>query len=143
LERYGRLISLIKKHSGLPVLITGGPGEERMGNALLRLLETGAASSLVGRLPLAQSLCLFKRAALMVTSDSGPMHAAAALGTKLVALFGPTLPERTGPRGSNSIIIQPMKSASHHSYRHDPDRIHMKAIEVEPVFEAVMNMLDL
>jgi len=34
---------------------------------------------------------------LMVTNDTGPMHAAAALGKPLVALFGPTEPRRTGP----------------------------------------------
>jgi len=41
---------------------------------------------------------------LMITVDSGPMHIAAAVGTPVVALFGPTDPRRTGPLGPARIL---------------------------------------
>ncbi len=43
---------------------------------------------------------------LMVTNDTGPMHAAAALGKPLVALFGPTEPRRTGPYGQLESVLR-------------------------------------
>jgi heptosyltransferase I len=43
---------------------------------------------------------------LLVTNDTGPMHAAAALGKPLVALFGPTEPRRTGPYGQLQNVLR-------------------------------------
>ena len=43
---------------------------------------------------------------LLVTNDTGPMHAAAALGKPLVALFGPTEPRRTGPYGQLENVLR-------------------------------------
>ena len=41
----------------------------------------------------------------MVTNDSGPMHVAAAVGTPVVAIFGPTNPRRTGPYGPGHQVL--------------------------------------
>jgi ADP-heptose:LPS heptosyltransferase len=48
------------------------------------------------------------RADLVITVDSGPMHIAAALGTRVLALFGPTDPERTGPLGGGRVLRRPL-----------------------------------
>ena len=45
---------------------------------------------------------------LMITVDSGPMHIAAAMGTPVVALFGPTDPARTGPLGPGAVLRKPL-----------------------------------
>jgi lipopolysaccharide heptosyltransferase I len=50
-----------------------------------------------GRTSLVELAALLHRSALLLTNDSGPMHLAAALGTPVVAVFGPTNPGRTGP----------------------------------------------
>ena len=42
---------------------------------------------------------------LLISNDSGPMHMAAALGTPVLALFGPTDPNRTGPYGSAHRVL--------------------------------------
>jgi ADP-heptose:LPS heptosyltransferase len=42
----------------------------------------------------------------MISNDTGPMHAAAAMGKPLVALFGPTNPNRTGPFGQLQNVAQ-------------------------------------
>ena len=44
-------------------------------------------------------------AKLMVAGDTGPLHVAGAVGTPLVALFGPTRPERNGPWGPDDVTI--------------------------------------
>ena len=43
---------------------------------------------------------------LMITNDTGPMHAAAALGKPVIALFGPTDPRRTGPYGQLENVLR-------------------------------------
>ncbi len=43
---------------------------------------------------------------VLLTNDSGLMHLAAAVGAPLVALFGPTDPRQTGPRGQRQKILQ-------------------------------------
>ncbi len=43
---------------------------------------------------------------LVITNDTGPMHVAAALGKPLLALFGPTNPDRTGPHGQLDAVLQ-------------------------------------
>jgi ADP-heptose:LPS heptosyltransferase len=98
-------------------------------------------SSLAGRLALGEALCLIRRARLMVSCDSGPMHAAAALGTPVVALFGPTLPEYTGPWGARHRVVQASRPRDHHAFRSDRGRRHMEALGVQAVAAAVQEAL--
>jgi heptosyltransferase-1 len=137
LARYAQLIVALRAQHPIPVVLAGGSDERRGAELLLGMLPAGAATSLVGALSLGQALCLYRRALLMVTGDSGPMHAAAALGTPVVALFGPTLPERTGPWGEGHVVIQERRPASHHAYRRDRAGIHIRAIAVDTVAAAV------
>lgn len=124
------------------LILTGGSGDRKRAESLLRLLPPATIHSLVGRLPLAQALCLFRRARLMVSCDSGPMHAAAAFGVPVVALFGPTHPEHTGPWGPNHCVIQARRPPEHHAYRRDTEACYMRALNSDAVFDAVAAKLD-
>jgi ADP-heptose:LPS heptosyltransferase len=137
LERYVQVASQMRRHFQLPIVIAGGPGEQQHAEELMRLLPSGTATPLVGELSLGQALCLYRRALLMVTGDSGPMHAAAALGTRVVALFGPTLPERNGPWGEGHTVIQKSRPPFHHAYRSVANRMYLDAIDVETVYAAI------
>ena len=103
--------------------------------------SAACAISLAGRLTLAEALCLFRRARLMISCDSGPMHAAAALGTPVVALFGPTLPERTGPWGSEHVVLQAERPPEHHAYRSDDARRYISALTVDAMMAGVQRAL--
>lgn len=59
-----------------------------------------------GRLSLTESVALLQRANAYAGLDTGPMHMAALCGTPVVALFGPTHPERVGPYGKGHTVIQ-------------------------------------
>jgi ADP-heptose:LPS heptosyltransferase len=98
-------------------------------------------SSLAGCVSLGEALCLFRRARLMISCDSGPLHAAAALGTPVVALFGPTLPEHTGPWGPGHRVVQASRPTHHHAYRRDHGRQYMGALGVQAVADAVQGAL--
>jgi heptosyltransferase I len=88
-----------------PVGIIGGPTDRRIAERMLSLMQKPAAN-LAGTVPVGLLPALLQSAALLVTNDSGPMHVAAALGTPVVALFGPTSPIRTGPYGAGHVVLE-------------------------------------
>jgi lipopolysaccharide heptosyltransferase II len=61
--------------------------------------------NLAGKTSLGELLCVMKRAGLLVTNDSGPLHLAAALGVPTVSLFGPETPALYGPRGGDALVF--------------------------------------
>jgi lipopolysaccharide heptosyltransferase I len=88
---------------GAGVLVIGGRGDAAAADAICRGLGPRAVST-AGRLGLKPLAALLARAELMICVDSGPMHMAAAMGTPVVALFGPTDPRRTGPLGPGVVL---------------------------------------
>jgi heptosyltransferase-2 len=59
-----------------------------------------------GELTLRQSAALLAKARVLVTNDSAPLHLATAVGTRIVALFGPTVPAQGfGPRGPLDVAL--------------------------------------
>ena len=88
---------------GLVVLI-GGPGDRVEVAAVKGQMKTPAidltGATTVGLLP-----ALLSKASLLITNDSGPMHIAAAVGTPVVALFGPTSALLTGPYGAGHSVL--------------------------------------
>ncbi len=102
--KFAALCDLIVTDLDLPVVFTG---ESREGTiARIRSLMQAPSISVAGGTSLRELAVLYKKASLLLTTDSGPMHLAAAVGTPVVALFGPTSPERTGPYGSGHTIIR-------------------------------------
>ncbi|MEO7135342.1 MAG: glycosyltransferase family 9 protein [Vicinamibacterales bacterium] len=90
------------------IIVTSGPSEETAAEAVVenaRRLAGDAADGIVrsGEFDLAELRALVDRAALYVGGDSGPLHVAATTRTPVVALFGPTLPERSLPWRDPSI----------------------------------------
>ena len=84
------------------IIVTSGPSESAAAEAVAgraRQLAANAASRIVrtGEFDLAELRALVDRAALYIGGDSGPLHIAATTRTPIVALFGPTLPDRSMP----------------------------------------------
>lgn len=75
---------------GLHVVVVGGPADVATGTELVAALGRHGANA-AGRLDLQASGALLRRARVVVTGDSGPMHMATAVHTPVVALFGPTV----------------------------------------------------
>ena len=120
---------------GLPVVFTG---ESPAGPiARIRALMQAPSASAAGRTSLRDLAALYRRASVLLTTDSGPMHLAAAVGTPVVALFGPTSPERTGPYGNGHVVIRRGMDCSP-CFRKACETLQcMKSITVDEVFEAV------
>ena len=90
---------------GTKIIFTGSPADApaldviaaRMKSPMIRTHGAGGLQALAA---------LHERAQVVVSTDTGPMHIAAAVGTPVVAIFGPTSPQRTGPYGERHIVLQ-------------------------------------
>lgn len=104
-DRFGRLADALAAH-GLACAIVIGPGEEPIAEQVLRASTSARKLPVLGLdLDPVEVAALAARVRVVVANDSGPMHLAAAVGTPVVALFGPTDPGRTGPTGAPSEIL--------------------------------------
>ncbi len=74
------------------IVVVGGPGDGELARAVVAACPAGRAVDATGRLSLLASAALVGRAALLVTNDSAPQHLASAMGTRTLAIFGPTVP---------------------------------------------------
>ncbi len=101
--RFGEIASLLsERHRLLPVVLWG-PGEQALAAGVVEAsngIAMVAAPTGIGDL-----LALARGARLMVSGDTGPLHLAAAVGTPVVALFGPTDPARNGPWDASDISL--------------------------------------
>lgn len=102
-ERFGALAATLFEHSGLRSLVTWGPSEKDLATSVANA-SLGAAS-LAPPTTVSDLAVLMREAALVVSGDTGPLHIAAAMGTPLVGLYGPTWPERNGPWDPRDIVI--------------------------------------
>jgi 3-deoxy-D-manno-octulosonic-acid transferase/heptosyltransferase-1 len=99
------------------------------------------AVNLGGETTLLDLACLYRRARLVVTTDTGPMHLAAAVGAPVVALFGPTDPARTGPYGEGHTVVRRKLPCSPCFKKKCKTNNCMKEISVEKVFETIREKL--
>jgi lipopolysaccharide heptosyltransferase I len=83
----------------MPVVMTGTRSDSHIAEEIMSLASATKIMNLCGRTDLKELVALTGRASVVLTNDSGPMHIAAALNRPIVAIFGPTDPEKTGPYG--------------------------------------------
>ena len=142
-ERFSTLLKDLSGAIKAKVVLTGAESDKD----LVRGIVSGAAPAavaLTGALTLKQLAGVMQRARLVVSADSGPLHIADGVGTPTVALFGPTRPEVTGPRGKGEkrLIQKDVGCNKAPCYYLDcPDNICMKSITAEEVMAAVIQKL--
>jgi heptosyltransferase-2/heptosyltransferase-3 len=92
-------------HPDHAILLLGVRSEHRLNAKILRLAARSGVHNVAGDLPIPILLPLLQRAAGLVTVDTGPAHAAAALGCPTVALFGAADPRLYRPGGVETPAI--------------------------------------
>ncbi|MFC1704649.1 lipopolysaccharide heptosyltransferase II [Candidatus Omnitrophota bacterium] len=95
--------ALIKNHKA-KVIIAGAPKDVSLAEEIEQQMQEKPLI-LAGKTTLTQLAAIMQRASLVISADSGPMHIACAVGTNVIALYGPTLPSVTGPYGKNQTVI--------------------------------------
>ncbi|MBN2432137.1 MAG: glycosyltransferase family 9 protein [Acidobacteria bacterium] len=129
---FGELSRRMEHELNLTPVITYGPGEE----PLLEEIRTICPEVVPAPLGLMEFMAICRQARCFVGGDTGPMHLASAVGTPVVAMFGPSLPSRNGPFAADDIVMwRDLPCAG--SYRRHCDDWRCMDFTVAEVFAAV------
>jgi lipopolysaccharide heptosyltransferase II len=105
-ENFAELVRLAApKHPQTRFAILGDKGDQLLGSIISEAAPERCLN-LCGATSLPEMVEWVRRCDLMITNDTGPMHAAAAMNKRLIALFGPTEPRRTGPYGQLHNVLR-------------------------------------
>jgi lipopolysaccharide heptosyltransferase I len=134
---YAELLGLIERHHREPgwrILLTGSPEEEALIQEIVE--RSGSQRAMYFASTLAQFIALARRAQLFVGGDTGPLHLAAAIGTPIVAIYGPTDRARNGPFSATDITLSNDGAIDHTRRAHKP--AFLPGIAVESVLRAIL-----
>ena len=138
-EKFIKLVRQLAQHDQRKMVISGAKKDEALAADIAEGLGE-KVSVVAGETTLKQLMALMARADIVISADSGPLHLANSVGTKTIALFGPTRPEITGPRGSAKVgLLQHDVGCNRQAcyYLECPDNVCMQAITVNEVEKAV------
>lgn len=140
-ERYAELLRRIHRELGVCGIVLGGPADVETSHTIVAQSGVPALTT-AGKTGYLQLAAVLDSCDVLVSSDTGPQHLAAALGKPVVALFGPSVPERTGPYGEGHTIIH-HQLPCYPCYSHPTcrDSACMRAITVDEVLQAVAGKL--
>lgn len=111
-EHYAALAKKIVA-DGMYIVLAGGPDDAPKGATIKEQSGSEHVLDLTGQTSLRELAALIRDCKAYISADTGPLHFAAALKKPLVAMYGPTLADRTGPYGSDkaSVLLSPAKCA--------------------------------
>ena len=140
-DRYAETAATLVARTGGSILALGTPSEQ----IVCQQVAAAAAPNglnLAGSTTLEELSAVLALSTVVLCNDSGGMHLAAALGTPLVALFGITNPEQTGPLGKSIRILQRSDHRTRDIPRHSPEaQKALCAISVDEATQAVLSLL--
>jgi len=141
LSNFISLIDILIKDTGARIILVGSADEVGMANTIEAQVKKEIIN-ITGTHSLTQLAAVIKKADLMVSNDSGPMHIAAAVGTPVVALFsGVDIPHVWYPFGDIHRVIRKEVNCSP-CFRNECDEHRcMVEISVEEVLQAVRELL--
>lgn len=138
LYRFSKTADLLVKKFGAKVVIIWGPGEESMAEEVAQLMTE---KSFPVSTDIPELAALLLRCSFLISSDTGPLHLAAALKTPTVALFGPTDPERNGPYGEIHKTIVHSRPCRNCYKRECKENSCMEDLSVEEVLTACEDLM--
>lgn len=102
---WASLIDRLQQTGEVEVIFTGAPDDLPLIAAITARMQEQAIN-LAGKTSLAQLAALLQRADIVITGDSGPMHIACAVGSRVIAIHGPTDPALSGPVSPLATILR-------------------------------------
>lgn len=131
-------VLLKKKYN---VVFTGSKSDRAVIEDILAKMRMRAVN-LAGETSLKILAALYQKAAVVISTDTGPMHIAAAVNTPVVALFGPTAPWRTGPYGEQNKVLRVELPCNPCLKKQCDTTECMKRLSVEQVLDASLQILE-
>lgn len=148
--RFAEVAARLARSHAARIVLTGSAADRALVDRLKAALPAEVPfRDLAGDHDLVTLAAVIERSNVFVTSDTGPMHLAAAVGTPIVALFGPSDPRRWGPLAADSRIIRiDLPCSPCNRIRRPPDRCvgHvpdcLAGIDAARVYDAVVATLE-
>ncbi len=134
-EKAGAIGLAVRAATGFRILVTGDASEASQAEAVAASIGE-SARSVAGTTTLLELASILQGARIVITTDTGPMHIAAAVGAPLAAVYGPGDPARSGPRGNKDQVVILQGKAQ----PHDPRRWH-EDVTAEQVGEVALQLL--
>jgi len=135
-RKFGELADTVIDRNGASVVFTGSRADRGATQDIMDGMKFKAVN-LAGETDLKTLAALYEKADILISTDTGPMHLAAAVNTPVVALFGPTAPWRTGPFGPDHQIIRAELDCSPCFKRQCSTLDCMEQIRVQDVLKGV------
>lgn len=143
-HKFSALINRLQRELDVGVIVVGGPGEQYLYDAMVKGMEEPPCN-LIGKTSLLTLGAILKRCVTLVSGDTGPLHLATAVGTRVVALFGAINPDRTGPIGAGHIVVRhpevPCVPCMAKKCLNPVYLECMEKIEVDEVFDIISRMV--
>jgi heptosyltransferase I len=133
---YADLASTLAQKYKYPIVLIGGPQDDERA----RIIQDRAnvpIVNLIGKTTLKQLAYVLQKSRLFIAGDTGPMHLAAAMGTTVIALFGPSDADRNGPFGDKHVVIRENLTCSPCFKRRCDDLQCMEQITVADVLDQI------
>jgi heptosyltransferase-1 len=140
LKKFAELADLLIATYRADIYFTGGPSDTDAIGEIRRRMQHHAAN-LAGQTSLVELAALYRRMEMLISTDTGPMHIAAAVTRPVVALFGPTAEWRTGPYGDGHRIVSVSQDCRPCFKRDCAHCRCMQSITVEDVMQKVAELL--
>lgn len=141
-ENFARLCDKLAEIYKAKILLVGDSSDIEICEKAIDLMKRHAVS-IAGKTNLRELAWCIKRARLLITNDSAPLHIAGSVGTPSVAIFGPTDYRKYGPRvGLGFPIYRKMHCSPCEKAQCRYNLECMKAIGADEVFEIAKDILD-
>jgi len=139
---FAALAKKLRSNHRAQIIVPVGPADTEVSEDYFKIMPPGGITPL-RKLPLDELAALLKQCSLYVGNDSGITHLAAAVGTPVVALFGPTDPKVWGPRGKNVSILYGKTLCSPCSRQRMHECIEQRCLEALSLEEVYGKVRDL
>ena len=141
-ERYADVAASVVSNWNATVIVCGSEGDQDLANIITNNGNRKNIYNLTGKIPLMTQAALIKMADVAIANDSGLMHVAYSVGTSVIAIFGPTRPEATGPIGDHHVVLHKPPDCAPCKLKPCPiENDCMKRISTREVLSAISNIL--
>jgi ADP-heptose:LPS heptosyltransferase len=147
--RFAEVAARLAESHDTTIVLTGGPADRTMVDQVKAVLPPARVLDVAGSLDLLELAALLEQLDVLVTGDTGPMHLAAAVGTPVVAIFGPSDPVRYAPAGPADRVVRAglpcspcnrIRMPPAHCVGHIPECL--TSVPASQVYDAVVSSLE-
>jgi heptosyltransferase II len=142
-DSFSRLADLLMERLDASVVFLGAPAERDLVADIISRMSRPGAVNLAGKADMIVSMAVMKLGSMVISNDTGSAHLAVAASSRVLTVFGPTVPGATAPYGPHAIIVQGTAACApcRHFRCPLPDHPCMRSITPEAVLKKAQEIL--